>query len=181
MIHDVAKLLTEMQPELLKRNGLGGPRMGFLERLLKGWRSQQGMATVDGLVGYHGGYNAGSQILDQDTVVTRFIDTTAFPVPTVGLVNADTYEIITIPALTVLKEVTIVVHTVEGAADTVSVKDGATTFITTVSTNSAVATAGTGVPKYYATLDTLDVLANAAITVAKFFVIARYQKLDIRY
>lgn len=180
MIHNVAKQLEQMQPELLARNNLTHllTRSMPVDLIRKGILQQ---VAQDGLTGYHGGYAAGSQLLDQDTVVTRFVDTTAFPVPTPGLTSGDTYTLIAIPALSVLKEVIIVVHTVEGAADTVDIADSGTTFINDVSTNSAVATTGTNVPKYYPSALNLWVLANAAITVAKFFVIARYQKLDIRY
>ncbi len=128
--------------------------------------------AVDLITGYPGGYESPKEILDDVSVVSRFIDTTVTP-----LSSAETYEILKVPAGSMLLGIEVTVHTAEGASDTIDVKDGSTTFVNDVSVNSKASTAGSNLPKYYEAEDTIDVLANAAITVAKFWVTIRFLKL----
>jgi hypothetical protein len=92
----------------------------------------------------------------------RFIDTTVIP-----LTSADTYDILTIDAGILVTDVIVVVQTVEGAAETIDLGDdaAATAFFDDLSLRSSTPV------KYYTAANTVRMLANAAITAAKFWVI----------
>ncbi len=142
------------------------------------------MALNNLLTNYPGGYEQGREILDLLVRKARFIDTTVIPKGAVGLVSGDRYTIFNIPAGALLSGTYVVTSTAEGAADTIDITDTAAgvTYINDVSLNTtATATAGANLPHFYGSASTIEILANAAITAAKFWVVIEYQVLKVTF
>lgn len=112
--------------------------------------------------------------------------------------SADVFEAISIPAGAVVLDVGVIVITGEGAGDNIDVGDGADTdgylndksvqtagmsYSLNMNLNNASsyaqnATAFAG-GKHYTSADTIDVVANAALTVAKFVVWCKYIQTNL--
>lgn len=110
----------------------------------------------------------------QEFTIIRYFDCAANP-----LTSGDTYKVITFGAGVMVTGAWIMVATAEGAADTLDIGDSgsATAFHNDLSVNSTGAVALTTQAKYYASADYVDVLANAAIAAAKFYLIFRCVRL----
>ena len=91
---------------------------------------------------------------------------------------ADSYKLMTITAQTICLTGTLVVQTVEVAADTIAVGDVTTNnrWLAATAINALGATSFTGAAIYYAAADELQITASAAITAAKFWIglVAQY-------
>lgn len=121
---------------------------------------------------YPGNFNKAPAHLGNQTILfNRTIDCAVTP-----LTSADTYKLFIIPAGYTLTNFVTTCLTAEGAADTIDVGDSAaaTTFHNDLSMNSVAATAGSVITKHYASADYIVVLANAALTVAKFNIRAEF-------
>lgn len=125
---------------------------------------------------YPGNYGVQQEGLKgQEYTVTRFIDTTVTP-----LTSGDDYKVMTIGAGVMLTDLLVNVTTVEGAAETVDVGDSssATTFHSNLSLNSAAITQTTAFRLTPSTSDNdIRIHADAAITAAKFWIIAKFIRL----
>lgn len=124
--------------------------------------------------GYPGNFNIAPDNEDNEVVLfNRTIDCSVTP-----LTSADTYKLFIIPAGYILTDLCTTCMTVEGAAESIDLGDsgGATTFHNDLSLNSAATTAGSVVKKFYASADYIVLLANAALTVAKFNISATFVK-----
>jgi hypothetical protein len=110
----------------------------------------------------------------QEFTMVRYFDCVANP-----LTNADTYKVMTIDAGVLVTGAWIMVETAEGAADTLDIGDSgsATAYHDDLSVNSTGVAALTTQAKYYAAADYIDVLANAGIAAAKFYLIFRCVRL----
>ncbi len=119
-----------------------------------------------------GNYGISRTILDQPTVVKRYIDTTVIP-----LSNGDTFQVIAYPADTVIAFAGIITDVVEGAAETADLLDD-TSATTTLVNNHDLNTANTlthwATGVFKASAGHVSILANAALTATKFWVYAMF-------
>ena len=136
------------------------------------------MANTDLVKGYAGNYNVGRQMLDQKVCVKRYIDTTVTP-----LTSGGDYSVIGYPANTLITRAGLITETVEGAAKSVDLRDDddATTTLCNdhdLNTDNAITNYSTGIFK--ASAGNLNILANAAITAAKFWVYVEYTVMSTK-
>lgn len=117
---------------------------------------------------YPGNYGITSEKLSDMVVKKRYIDTTVTP-----LTNGDNYDVLAYPDNCVITEVFCITETVEGAAQTVDVRDNASPTTTCINdhdlnTDNAIGSYTTRMFK--ASADSINLLANADLTVCKFWV-----------
>lgn len=102
---------------------------------------------------------------------------------TVNVLAALAYKILTIEAQTMVFGTVngfLIVQTVEAAADTISVGDvsAADYFLAATTVGTLGMTPFTGLGKYYATANEIQITASAAITAAKFWILVQLQYLN---
>lgn len=118
-----------------------------------------------------GNYNIGKQILDEVITLSRYFDAS-----TDNLTSGAYYKIWGVPDDFALLDAYVVCDVVEGAADTVDIVDddsATTTFVNDATVNTAGSTTVTNARKTYQAAGFICILPNAAITVAKFWVIVK--------
>jgi hypothetical protein len=116
--------------------------------------------------------NVSRQILDQEITVKAYIDCSD-----TALVSGDYYRLFYYPANTFLNEVVVITETVEGAAETTDITDdetGTTTLISSadLNTDNAITKYTTGLFK--PAVGYISVKPDHALTVAAFWVIAKF-------
>ena len=137
------------------------------------------MAVVDLVSGYAGNYRVNKEILDGPVLLKRFIDTTVTP-----LVSGNTYEIFKYDANSLIKSAFLITETVEGAVETVdlmSASSGAVTLIDNHDLNTDNKVTGYTTGTFASATNYICILANAAITAAKFWVgveIVKFKNTD---
>lgn len=119
--------------------------------------------------------NVNRQILDQEMTLKAYIDTSAN-----NLTSGDYYKLFDYDANTIINEIIVVTETVEGAGDTLDITDdtsGTTTLVSNhdVNTDNALSKYTTGLFK--ATAGQISIKPDAALTVCKFWVIAKIIKV----
>jgi hypothetical protein len=125
-----------------------------------------------------GNYNIGYRQLDNSVTYARYIDTTATGY---DLGNGEYIKIFAVPDNFCLQEAYVVCDVVEGAGETIDIVDddsATTTFVNDATLNTAGATTATNARKTYQAAGFIVILANAAITAAKFWVIVKGQVLS---
>jgi hypothetical protein len=120
-----------------------------------------------------GNYNVGHR--DKDGIVTyvRYIDTT---VTGYDLANGEYDKIFAVPDNFCVLSAYVICDVIEGAADTVDIVDddsATTTFVNDATVNTAGAVTATNARKTYQAAGFICILPNAAITVAKFWVVVK--------
>lgn len=118
-----------------------------------------------------GNYGVGKQCLDEEVTRVMFVDTTKYP-----LGNGEYTKLFFVPAGTIITEVYVVCHTAEGAAETIDITLGdatTTTLVSNASMEVANVVTATNARIYVASDTYIAVKPDAAITAAKFFVIAK--------
>ena len=119
-----------------------------------------------------GNYNVGKQILDEVITLTRYFDCSGAK----ALGNGEYSKIWAVPDDFALLDAYVVCDVVEGAADTIDIVDddsATTTFVNDATLNTAGYTTATNARKTYQAAGYICILANAAITVAKFWVVIK--------
>lgn len=119
-----------------------------------------------------GNYNVGKQILDEVITLSRYFDCSDDK----ALGNGEYSKIWAVPDDFALLDAYVVCDVVEGAADTIDIVDddsSTTTFVTTATVNTAGTVTVTNARKTYQAAGFICILANADITVAKFWVIVK--------
>jgi hypothetical protein len=119
--------------------------------------------------------NVPRQILDQEVVVKAYVDASAN-----NLASGDFYKLFDYEANTLINEVLVITETVEGAAETLDITDdsvGTTTLVADADMNTAksVSKYTTGILK--TTAGQICIKPDAALTVCKFWVVVKLQKL----
>lgn len=125
-----------------------------------------------------GNYNVGYRNLDGTVTYARYIDTTA---TNYDLGNGEYTKIFAVPDNFAVLDAYVVCDVVEGAAETIDIVDddsATTTFVNDATLNTAGSTTATNARKTYQAAGYICILANAAITVAKFWVIVKGQVLN---
>ena len=126
-----------------------------------------------------GNRNVAREILDQEVVVSAYIDTSDK-----NLGSGDYYKLFDYGANTIINEIHVITETVEGAAETLDITDdtaGTTTLVSNhdLNTDNALSKYTTGLFK--ATAGQISIKPDAALTVCKFFVVAKLIKLSTDY
>lgn len=125
------------------------------------------MSTQDLITGY-GNFSTYPEYLDRPILQKRYIDTTVTP-----LTSGDRYMVFSYPANTLILRAGVITETVEGAADTVDLEDdtsATTTLVNDHDLNTDNASSEYAGAVFKATAGQISLLANAAITAAKFWV-----------
>lgn len=125
-----------------------------------------------------GNYNVGHRQLDGSVEYTRYIDTT---VSGYDIGNGEYIKIFGVPDNFMVTEAFVSCDVVEGAADTIDIVDddsATTTFVNDATLNTAGAVTATNARKTFQAAGFICILANAAITVAKFWVTVRGKVLS---
>ena len=125
------------------------------------------MATQDLITGY-GNFSTYPEYLDRPIMQKRYIDTTVTP-----LTSGDTYKMFSYPANTLILRAGIITETVEGASDTIDLLDdtsATTTLVNDHDLNTDNVSGEYAGAVFKASAGQISVLANAAITVAKFWI-----------
>lgn len=127
------------------------------------------MAIQDLVTGYNN-FATYPEYLDRPILIKRYIDTTVTP-----LTSGDTYKMFYYPANTLIMRAGVITETVEGASDTVDLLDdtsATTTLVNDHDLNTDNVSGEYAGSVFKASEGHISVLANAAITAAKFWIYA---------
>jgi len=125
-----------------------------------------------------GGYNVGKRLVGEVVTLTRYIDTTATGY---DLTSGEYTKIFAVPDNFSVLDAYVSCDVVEGAAETIDIVDddsATTAFVNDATLNTAGSVTVTNARKTYQAAGYICILANADITVAKFWVIVKGIILD---
>ena len=125
-----------------------------------------------------GGYNVGKKLSGEVVTLTRYIDTTATGY---DLTSGEYTKIFAVPDNFSVLDAYVSCDVVEGAAETIDIVDddsATTAFVNDATLNTAGSVTVTNARKTYQAAGYICILANADITVAKFWVIVKGIILD---